>query len=153
MKTGLVRQNHPVLRQKAKTVTVFDAKLRLLAIKMHYLMKAKDGIGLAACQVGKSIRFIIVSAPADSFDVPKTVYMVNPELTYKSEEVVDSVEGCLSIPGVFYRVQRHKIISVKYQDVYGVEKFLVGDGLFSLVVQHECQHNEGILMSDLGVPA
>ena|ERR1035437_4956729 len=149
----LLKPSDPLLRQKSVPVTDFGIKLSRLAVSLHLLMRQKDGIGIAAVQTGRLIRLIIVSAPADSFLVPKNVYMCNPEIIYASEEKVESIEGCLSVIGCF-KVQRHKIVTVRYQNVRGEFQQLTGDGLFSMCCQHEISHlDPGGLISQMGVPA
>lgn len=147
MRTQLVKSTDPILKVKAKPITEFGGshttKLNALAVGMYGLMKRESGIGIAAPQVGKSIRFIIVSAPSDSFQVPKNVFMCNPEIVARSKEMVTNTEGCISIPGRFYRVTRHKTISIKFQDTAGNFQYLTGDGLFSVCCQHELSHLDG----------
>ena len=157
MRTQLVRSTDPILRIKAKPITEFggknSAKISALIVGMYGLMRRQNGIGIAAPQVGRSVRLIIVSAPSDTFQTPKNLFMCNPEIVARSKEMVDSVEGCLSLPGKYFLVKRHKVISVKYQDVKGDWQVATGDGMFAVVAAHEIDHINGILMSDVGVPA
>ncbi len=148
----LLKPSDPLLKQKSVPVTDFGLKLSRFAVSLHLLMKQQEAIGIAAVQTGKLIRLIIVSAPSDSYDTPKNVYMVNPEIIYKSEDTVESWEGCLSVRGC-YKVQRHKVIAVRYQTVRGEVKQLTGDGLFSVCCQHEIDHLNSVLISDVGVLA
>ncbi|KAF2957676.1 peptide deformylase [Thermotoga sp. Ku-13t] len=135
----------PVLRKKAKEVSQIDEYILSLIKDMFEAMYAEDGVGLAAPQVGVSLRIIVM-------DDGKPRAMINPQIIYRSEEKIIGEEGCLSIPEVFENVERSKEVIVKYKDENGTEheeKFI---DYSARIVQHEYDHLDGILFIDL-IPA
>lgn len=132
-----------VLEQKASPVLFFDAALSELCDNMCETMFSAGGIGLAAPQVGVSQRIIVVE---NNHGEP--IVMVNPEIIWHSQQTQIFSEGCLSIPGVYYEVQRFESIRVKYQTVHGKDCSMVCDGLLAVCVQHEVDHLNGILYID-----
>lgn len=133
------------LRSQCRTVDVFSDSIRTLATAMFQTMLKENGIGLAACQVGQLVRLIIIhdAKSADGFRA-----FVNPEITFKSDKMVATEEGCLSIPGVYGFVKRAAKIRVKYQDLRGVKKVDKATGMEAIVLQHEIDHTNGILIID-----
>lgn len=130
-----------VLRKKAKKVTVFDRSLSNTVQNMLLLMREKDGVGLAAPQVGISKRIAIIEYGGTA------LCMINPEIT-KREGSVESTEGCLSIPGRTYRVPRSKSIVVRFRNSDGLYWTLGAEGMLAIIIQHEVDHLDGILISD-----
>jgi peptide deformylase len=110
-------------------------------------MKAHNGIGLAAPQIGLSKRMIVMEFNyIDAVGQNRYVKlrMINPKIVAYSEEEVDSPEGCLSFPGVYALIKRHKTVSVKYLDEEFKEQIISdADCLFSCCLQHECGHLDG----------
>ncbi|MDI6862812.1 MAG: peptide deformylase, partial [Pseudothermotoga sp.] len=104
----------PVLRKKAKEVSQIDENVLSVIKDMFEVMYAEDGVGLAAPQVGVSLRIIVMDD-----GTPRA--MINPKIVYKSEEKVVGEEGCLSVPEIFENVERSKEVIVKYTDENGVE--------------------------------
>lgn len=144
-----------VLRRKARRVTVFDARLAKLLDDMAETMLAAPGVGLAAPQVNVSQRVIVVRLPDDEQareefgDQAGVLYeVVNPQIARVSEEQVDGVEACLSIPGLFGTVSRHKAITVKGQDRHGKPQRIKAEGWLARVFQHEIDHLDGVLYTD-----
>lgn len=131
---------HVVLRQKAKFVEKFDDDLKKLVIDMTKTMFSEKGVGLAAPQVGVSLRVIVVSS--------KTGCFVNPRITETSNELSSLKEGCLSIPARQVVIQRPSKINVEYQDLSGEKHQQWFSGLESRIIQHEIDHLDGILMTD-----
>ena len=128
-----------VLTQKAKRVASIDDTIRNFCASMIDTMIKSDGIGLAANQVGILKRIIIVS------DEGNIKVLINPEITYFSEEKVPFEEGCLSLPETFLTITRSENIMVKYRDLKGkprIEKYF---GLTARIIQHEVDHLDGIL--------
>jgi peptide deformylase len=109
---------------------------------MKYTMKEKDGIGLAAPQIGKNIRLIIVSTKNGE------ITMINPEIIRKSWTKEIGEEGCLSVPEVFCEVKRHKNIICSFINENGETVKIKAAGLFARVIQHETDHLDGILFID-----
>jgi peptide deformylase len=133
-----------VLRAKARDVEVFDASLARLFEDMLDTMYAAPGIGLAAPQVGISKRIIVI----DVGDGP--ICMANPKMIEMNGEQV-GLEGCLSIPGIYGDVKRHEKIVVKGQDAQGKVFRVSADGLLSRCFQHEIDHLDGRLFTDLAL--
>ncbi len=143
-----VRQDgDPVLRQKAKKVSRTDDSLRRLVDDMFYTMYNNEnrGIGLAAPQVGQSIRVIVVDMQDEEHE---PIALVNPEIVKASKEMVTGAEGCLSVAGLRGDVERHETITVKGRDEFGHEKRFKADGWFARCLQHEIDHLDGILFTD-----
>ena len=132
----------PVLRKKAKKVERFNKRLHGLLEDMAETMYAAPGIGLAAPQVGILKRVII-------FDVEGHLSeMINPVITKTEGEQID-IEGCLSVPGKYGRVQRPEKVKVEYQDRNGEKLSLEAEGLTAVCVCHETDHLEGKLFTDI----
>ena len=119
---------------------------------MFETMYLADGVGLAAPQVGKSIRVLVVDGAPLADDMPELKdfkrAMINPVVLEESEETIEYNEGCLSIPGISEKVSRAKVIKVKYLDEDFVEHEETIDGFAARVVQHECEHLEGKVFID-----
>ncbi len=136
----------PVLRTKAEPLSDFNDALEDLIERMKEDMYDEDGIGLAAPQIGESVRLIITDHTAGE---QEPMVFVNPEITWFSEEKSDYDEGCLSIPGINVLINRPSSISVKAQDIEGKEFVLDHiEGLLARVIQHEIDHLDGILFVD-----
>ena len=134
---------HPILRQKAKPIKdISSAEIQRLIPELTELMIKSDGLGIAAPQVAKSIRLIIVRYRDDNLT------LINPKIVNKSILKEIDEEGCLSVPNVYGQVKRCKKITVKYQDPQGKMRSLTGQGLLARVIQHEADHLDGILFID-----
>jgi peptide deformylase len=129
-----------VLRQTADLVTAFDESLKVLVKDMFETMSEKQGIGLAAPQVGVSLKVIVTSIDS--------LCLINPVILESSTETSSFLEGCLSIPGKKVNVQRPESIHVEYSDLLGTRHKEWFSGLKSRVIQHEVDHLDGILMTD-----
>lgn len=141
----------PVLRRKARKVTKFDAELQKLIDDMVATMREAPGVGLAAPQVGIPERVIVVEYAIDEEDEdsPKKLYtLVNPEIVKASDEMVQGVEGCLSIPALVGEVERHAGVVVKAQNRRGQPVKIKANGWLARIFQHEIDHLEGILYTD-----
>ena len=136
----------PVLRKKAAPVEKFDDDLKEFAAQMIEAMREADGVGLAAPQVGVSIRLAVIDAGGG--ESPPYV-LVNPEIVYSSADTEDYEEGCLSMPGISLKINRPARVSVKAQnengEFYTIEN---AEGLLSRALQHETDHLNGILFID-----
>jgi peptide deformylase len=140
----------PVLREKARKVTQFNTQLGELVEEMIEAMHASNGVGLAAPQVGVTQRVIVLETPEDE-DEPgsgQLYVLINPRVVHTSEEQVDGIEGCLSIPGYVGEVTRHDEVTVKGQDVHGRKIRVKAQGFLARVFQHEIDHLEGVLFID-----
>lgn len=174
----IVKTPDKTLRKKAADVSAADIATpriqRLIAGMKAALAATPDGVGLAAPQVGKSLRLFIVSEEAHEIDKaesegwerrrkenigepPKKPYeprewkyhvFINPVVKNTSRKKLDGPEGCLSVPGKFGTVSRNEKITVQAYDEHG-KKFTRGaSGFFARVIQHELDHLEGILFID-----
>ncbi len=157
-KNEIVKYGCDVLRKPALTVTKFDRKLEKLADKMLKIMYAADGVGLAAPQIGVSQRILVIDVDyhSDRYEQetegePNPFIMVNPVIVYREGEM-ESYEGCLSFPDVFFNVKRARKIAFKFQDLNGKEQRMEAEGdLFCRCVQHEVDHLNGKLFIDVAL--
>jgi peptide deformylase len=146
----VLRMGHPVLREKAKPVeNLATPELRALVADMKETMKAKNGAGLAAPQIGVNQRVVIFGVESnprypDAEPVPFTV-LVNPKLVMLSREVEEDWEGCLSVPGMRGVVPRYTKLRYTGFDEEGNPIDRTAEGFHARVVQHECDHLDGIL--------
>lgn len=140
-----VRQfGDPVLRTPAAPIEVFDEALRAEAEQMVHLMRDARGVGLAAPQIGRLRRLIVIDPDPDQAPLA----LANPEITWSSDEVEVADEGCLSIGEVVVSVERPVGIKLTAQDVAGTHVELELEGFPARVVQHEVDHLNGILILD-----
>lgn len=153
---NIIQPDNPVLRKRAIRITSFDKKLQNLIDNMVETLMAAPGVGLAAPQVAASQRLIVVRLPDDEKskeeygDEAGRLYVVaNPEIIKTSKEVVEGVEGCLSIPGYFGLVDRHEKITVTGLDRYGKSIRIKAAGWLARVFQHEIDHLDGRLYIDI----
>ena len=134
----------PRLRTVAKAVTEFDDELRQLVADMFETMYEAPGIGLAATQVDRHIRLLVLDV---SEDRSRPRCLVNPEiLEADGDEETD--EGCLSVPGFYEKVRRAEHIRVRAQDENGETSEFEAEGLEAVCIQHEMDHLEGKLFVD-----
>jgi peptide deformylase len=130
-----------VLNRKALPVALpVSATLPALLADMVEVMRKANGIGLAAPQVGISERLCVIE-----IDGVVSTYL-NPEITSRSQEKIFFEEGCLSLPGQFFPIERHEEITIKYHNEKGLPKRLRTRGLLAIVLQHEIDHLDGILI-------
>ena len=132
----------PVLKTPAEDVETFDRSLRRLADDMFDTMYDAPGVGLAAPQIGLSLRFFVYDDGQGSKGA-----MANPTLTLLDGELVED-EGCLSIPGLYYETPRAAQARVEGQDLEGKPVALEGEGLLARIFQHETDHLGGMLFLD-----
>ena len=134
---------NPILRKKSVEIKEIQAKqFQQLCLDMGKTMQKKDGVGLAAPQIGKNIRLVVINTKDGH------VCMINPKITKKSWIKEWSEEGCLSVPGIFGKVKRHKKINCKYIDKNSKEVKIIAHGLMARVIQHEVDHLDGVLFID-----
>jgi peptide deformylase len=147
--------DHPVLRRKAKKIAKITAETRALIDDMIETMRAAPGVGLAAPQVGVSEQLIVIEYaeeddPHDSArPAKKKLYvLLNPEIVWASEDMVEGTEGCLSIPGWVGDVARHEAVAVKGLNRDGQKIKINADGWLARIFQHEIDHLNGVLYID-----
>jgi len=154
----IVTPPEPVLRRKARPVKNFDGNLQTLIDDMIETMRDAPGVGLAAPQVGVSDRVIVVEyaeqEEAEEGQEPKEVepklyVMVNPEIVKSSPDTVLGVEGCLSVPGLLGEVERNYEVRIKALNRRGQPMKLKAEGWLARIFQHEIDHLNGVLFTDL----
>ena len=146
----VLRMGDPVLFQKAKPVEAFDTpELHALIQDMQDTMESMNGAGIAAPQIGVSLRVVIFGVGhnpryPDAEQVPYTV-LINPVLKAIGDDIEDGWEGCLSVPGMRGVVPRFTRLHYTGFDQYGQPIDRLVSGFHARVVQHECDHLDGIL--------
>ncbi|XPV76225.1 MAG: peptide deformylase [Desulfovibrio sp.] len=146
MKLEVQTYPHPVLAEIAKPVEKIDDELNELIDAMIKTMYEDDGIGLAAPQVNKSIRLIVVDHTGpEKREALKVI--VNPEII-KTEGKTQIVEGCLSVPGFTVKVPRAEKVTVKGMDREGNDIEIEADEMLAIVLQHEIDHLDGKIILD-----
>ena len=136
----------PVLKKVCAPVEKIDKRLRNFLDDMAETMYASEGVGIAAPQVGKSIRVCVVDV--DTKNRNNRYDLINPVITYLEGSVVDN-EGCLSCPDLFGDVERAEKIRVEYLNRFGKKKTLEAEGLLARCIQHELDHLDGQLFIDI----
>ena len=136
----------PVLRNKAREVAAVDETLRALIADLRDTMRAYNGVGLAANQVGVLQRVLVVDVPLDE-ERREQVAIVNPVIVSRSGAEVGE-EGCLSIPGIYDDVKRATRVRVRGLDEHGAPLELDAEGYLARALQHEVDHLDGILFVD-----
>ena len=130
-----------ILYKKCKAVVKFDEKLHILLDDMYETMQSRDGVGLAAPQVGILKRAVVIDVGDGKIE------LINPEIVEESGEQTGS-EGCLSVPGVFGEVTRPNVVTVKAQDRDGKLFKITGKELLARAFCHEIEHLDGKLFLD-----
>lgn len=138
----------PSLREKSEPVGEINAEIKKLASDMLETMYAAPGVGLAAPQVGRNIRMIVLD-PAPASEPRKPMVLINPELELLGESIVSEAEGCLSVP-LNYRasVKRKERVRLKALNLQGEQIDCEMDGFAAIILQHECDHLDGLLFID-----
>lgn len=133
----------PILRKKSRKVEVIDEDLHRLIDDMYETMYEAQGVGLAAVQIGKLKQLIVI----DDYEGTKIV-LINPERVAE-EGSSEALEGCLSVPERVGKVKRFEKIKINYTDRDGEEKTMEVEDFLARIIQHEMDHLEGILYTDL----
>ena len=136
----------PVLKEVCAPVERVDKRLRQMLDDMAETMYAADGVGIAAPQVGKALRAIVIDVGKkrgkERYD------LINPVITDREGSCVDT-EGCLSVPKMYGDVERAERVAVEYTNRFGKRKQMEADGLLARCIQHELDHLEGRLFIDI----
>jgi peptide deformylase len=135
------------LRTVADEIGEIDDEIKTLAKDMLDTMYDAPGIGLAAPQVGVLKRIVVMDLAKDD-EKPDPMVMINPEILKFGEETVVTEEGCLSIPELYYEVERPSTVTVKYTDLDGKEVTRDAGDRLAICVQHELDHLDGVLYID-----
>ncbi len=152
----IITPENPILRRKAHAVKDFkDPALQKLIDDMIETLREAPGVGLAAPQVAVSLRLAVIEYAPGSEDAeraappePKLYVILNPEITTRSNEMVDGAEGCLSLPGYAGNVLRHKSVVVKAFNRKGQPIKIKAGGWLARIFQHEIDHLDGVLFID-----
>ena len=137
----------PLLRKVSEPVTSVNTEVKNLMDDMLETMYAAPGIGLAAVQVGVLKRIIVIDLSKDG-QKKDPLFIVNPQITFKSDELISYEEGCLSIPNQFAEVKRPSSCKVNFLDYNGKKREINSDGLLATCIQHEVDHLNGVLFID-----
>ena len=143
----IVIEPDPILRKKSENLEKVDNELRLLLDDMLETMYNAPGIGLAAVQVGILKRLIVIDISKDK-EKKNPIFLINPEIIFKSKKTSIYEEGCLSLPGHFAEIERPEECHIKYIDYDGKKKEMKANGLLATCVQHEIDHLNGKLFID-----
>ena len=144
---NIITEPDPILRKKSEFIEKVDDELKKLLDEMLETMYSAPGIGLAAVQIGILKRVIVIDISKEN-EKKNPLFLINPEIIFRSKETSVYEEGCLSLPGHFAEIERPAECQISYIDYYGIEKKLNADGLLSTCVQHEIDHLNGILFID-----
>ncbi len=147
----------PILKKVAAPVTEFNQELHTLIKNMLYTMYHAPGIGLAAPQVGVSLRLFVLDIWFDREKITHAdgseeyrlsefspMVLINPKFKKKTGEIIHE-EGCLSVPGIYEDVKRAELVTVEFQDMFGNYHEIEADELLSVCLQHENDHLDGIV--------
>lgn len=129
-----------LLKKTEKVKSPLSKEIQELIPEMVETMREARGVGLAAPQIGKSIRLAVAEADGKSY------CLINPEITSYSQEKTICEEGCLSLPGEFFPILRSEEVVVRYQNEKGLPKKMRAKKLLAVVIQHEVDHLDGILI-------
>jgi len=132
----------PVLRRKARPLRRVDASTRKLAADMLETMREAPGVGLAAPQIGRSERLIVVEYEDEQYA------LANPEIAWRSDETASGEEGCLSLPTLYGDVERASAVRVKALDLSGKHVTIEARDWLARIFQHEVDHLDGVLFPD-----
>ena len=135
------------LKARSAPVEAVDDEVRALLDDMLETMRAADGVGLAAIQIGEPRRCIVADVH-QAGEPPSPLKLVNPEIVWRSDERETREEGCLSFPDHYADVQRPTSVTVAYRDETGAARELTAVGTLAVCLQHEIDHLEGVLFVD-----
>jgi len=133
----ILRYPDPRLHKVARPVAAVDARIRQLVDDLLETMHAADGVGLAATQVDVHERVIVIDT-SEQRDQP--LVLINPELVWRSDERMVNEEGCLSVPAIYDKVERHAAVTVAALGRDGQPHDTAAEGLLSICIQHEMDH-------------
>ncbi len=143
----ILTEPDPILRKKCEALENVNADTKKLMDDMLETMYAAPGIGLAAIQVGILKRLIVIDI-SKAEEKKNPIFLINPEILFRSKKTSIYEEGCLSLPGQFAEIERPSECTLKYIDYEGKEKELKAKGLLATCIQHEVDHLNGILFID-----
>lgn len=139
----IIKYPSKILRQKTEKVKdALNPEIQKLAKNMAETLRNAKGLGLAAPQVGSTMRLCVVE------DEGKIYILINPQIKSKSRKKVVLEEGCLSFPGKFYPIAQSEKVKVRYLDEEGKKRKIKAEGLLARALQHEIDHLDGLLIID-----
>ncbi len=144
----IVFEPNPILHKRSLDIDskeIGSREMQKFIKDMIETMYVKDGVGLAAVQVGKSIQLCVIAKAYNSLNNHEDLCLINPSWKKMSVFQDWDEEGCLSVPGVYGKVKRYKKIHVKALDKHGQPLDFVAEGFFARIIQHECDHLNGHL--------
>lgn len=142
----ILKYPDPKLKKKSQPVATIDQEIRQLIADMAETMYAAPGVGLAAPQVGRHLRIVVIDINPPP--QPKNLLvLINPEIVAAAGEITWE-EGCLSVPNYSEEVKRKKKVTVRYQNLEGEICEITGEDLLAVVLQHEIDHLDGLLFID-----
>lgn len=146
---NIVTYPDSTLRKVSKEVTIFDKNLCDFLDSMYETMIEKNGVGLAAIQVGKAERILIINIPREDKVQYKDdlLEIINPKIVESSGEILFQ-EGCLSVPNFYEFVPRFDFVKIEYFDRFGEKHILEAQDYLAVAIQHEIDHLNGILFVD-----
>lgn len=144
---NIIIEPDTILRKKSETLEKVDNEVRELMDDMLETMYAAPGIGLAAVQVGILKRLIVIDISKEK-EKKNPLFLINPEIIFKSKNTSVYEEGCLSLPGYFAEIERPAECQIEYIDYEGKKKEMKANGLLATCIQHEVDHLNGILFID-----
>ena len=148
MKLDLVKVPNELLKRKSERVDKVDDELKKFIDDMFETMYKDNGIGLAAVQVGKLSRIVVIDIRDRDQEKNNPMVFINPEVIWFSDEKKLMEEGCLSVPGQSAKILRSLSVEVKYNDIDMNEKVIKADGDLAHCLQHEIDHTNGIVYID-----
>lgn len=141
---SIIKYPNPILNRKAKKIKdPLDPEVQKLIPAMIKAMRQFNGAGLAAPQLGKSIRLCVIEEGENPY------VLINPQIKSRSRKKIIAEEGCLSFPGKFFLIKRSEEIKVRYLNAKGEKAKIKATGLLARILQHEIDHLDGILIIDV----
>ncbi len=147
MKKKILTIPDPLLRKVSEPVNEVNIEIKKLMDDMLETMYAAPGIGLAAVQIGVLKRVIVIDLSKKD-EKKSPLFIINPEIVFKSKDFISYEEGCLSIPNQFAEVKRPSTCKINFLDYAGKKREVNADGLLATCIQHEIDHLNGILFID-----
>lgn len=144
MALEILKYPDPKLKRKSTDVAQFGKKLHELLDEMAVTMYSAEGVGLAAPQVGETVRAFVIDIGPTEPEKQKLYEFVNPKISGGMGSIAYE-EGCLSVPGITAEVKRREVITVDFFDRHGKPQKMVAEGLLAVAIQHENDHLDGIL--------
>lgn len=152
MKLPVYLYGHPVLREISEDIESNYPDLKNIIDDMFETMYHSEGVGLAAPQIGKNIRLVVIDADPVSENFPecagRKMILINPEIEILEGDVINRAEGCLSLPGLSENVKRVENIRLNWLDENFNEHDEIITGFLARIIQHECDHLEGKMYID-----